>query len=71
MPRGSFIANASKRAGDVYEGHGPSGATDEGRRRDLDLQWEAVWRHDVGEDVAHAVDRLVKSGVFDRERAML
>ncbi|VDB95787.1 unnamed protein product [Peniophora sp. CBMAI 1063] len=72
VPRGSFIASASKRAGDVYEGHGPSGPSDEGRRKDLDLQWEPIWRHDVRADVADAVGMLVKSGAFRREeRALL
>ena len=56
----------------MYEGHGPSGASDEGRRKDLDLQWEPVWRHDVQKDVAHAVEALVRDGVFIREeKAML
>ena len=56
----------------MYQAHGESGPSDEGRRRDLDLQWEPIWRHDVRDDVAGAVEMLVKSGVFRREgKAML
>ena len=54
----------SKRAGDIYQGHGPSGPSDDGRRSDLDMQWEGIWRYDSKDEVKKAVDLLTDSGVF-------
>ena len=67
VPRAGDVANASKRAGDVYQGHGPSGPDDDGRRKDLDLQWEMVWSHDCRKDVSRAIQILEESGVYRRE----
>ena len=67
VPRASYIAIASERAGNVYRGNGPSGPSDEGRRRDLHMQWEDVWQHDARTDVSRAVEMLVRNGVFEQE----
>ncbi|VDB92178.1 unnamed protein product [Peniophora sp. CBMAI 1063] len=64
LPRGAYVANASRRAGSIYQGHGPSGPDDAGRKKDLDLQWEETWEHDARNDVAKAVEALVEGGVF-------
>ncbi|KZV73524.1 FAD/NAD-P-binding domain-containing protein [Peniophora sp. CONT] len=70
VPRATYIANASERAGNVYRGNGPSGPSDEGRRRDLHMQWEKVWRADVREDVPKALELLVDNGAFKRQAAV-
>ena len=64
VPRASFVTQASKLAGDVYEGQGPSGSTDEGVRKDLDLQWAKIWYHSVDDEVNEATRILVDTGVF-------
>ncbi|KZV73542.1 FAD/NAD-P-binding domain-containing protein [Peniophora sp. CONT] len=64
VPRAAYIANASKRAGEVYHGRGPSGPSDEGRRKDLDSQWTSIWDYDVKAEVAKAIEVLVGAGVF-------
>ncbi|VDB92182.1 unnamed protein product [Peniophora sp. CBMAI 1063] len=64
VPRGAYIANASKRAEDAYQGRGPNGSSDAGRRKDLTLQWERVWEHDAQTDVQRAIGALVARGVF-------
>ncbi|VDB84930.1 unnamed protein product [Peniophora sp. CBMAI 1063] len=66
VPRAHYVAIGSKRAGDVYQGHGPSGSSDEQRRADLDLQWEGVWKYDCQAEVARAVKTLEEGGVFQR-----
>lgn len=67
VPRAAYVANGSKGAGDIYQGHGPSGSSDEGRRQDLDLQWEPIWHYDTKDEVARAVYSLEDKGVFARE----
>jgi salicylate hydroxylase len=64
VPRNSAIALASKRAGDIYEGHGLSGPSDEGLRRDLDMQWAKVWYHDTQDEVREAERMLFGAGAF-------
>ena len=64
VPRGSYTANQSKFAGDAYEGHGPSGPTDEGRVKDLSGLWEKIWRHDLKDEVRAAEDALTARGIF-------
>ncbi|VDB92179.1 unnamed protein product [Peniophora sp. CBMAI 1063] len=64
VPRGAYIANLSLRAGEIYHGRGPSGPSDAGRRKDLGLQWEGIWGHDVRWDVQRIVDDLFAKGVF-------
>ncbi|VDB92174.1 unnamed protein product [Peniophora sp. CBMAI 1063] len=66
-PRISDIMSRSIRAGDIYHGYGPSGATDEGRRRDLDAQWQPIWHHDLSVDVRQAVESLQRKDYFERE----
>ncbi|VDB92184.1 unnamed protein product [Peniophora sp. CBMAI 1063] len=67
VPRAAYVANGSKRAGDIYQGHGPSGPGDKGRRKDLDLQWEPIWNYDTREELSRAVKLLGDEGVFARE----
>ena len=64
VPRGAYVANASRKAGSVYMGHGPSGPDDAGRKKDVDLQWEQTWEHDARDDVKAVVRSLTESGVF-------
>ncbi|KZV73541.1 FAD/NAD-P-binding domain-containing protein [Peniophora sp. CONT] len=67
LPRIADIASRSARAGDVYHGYGPSGATDDGRRQDLRLQWQEIWHRDLSLDVSQAVAALQQDGHFKRE----
>ena len=67
VPRTTYVADASWRAGEVYQGLGPSGTTDDDLRRDLDRQWDAVWHHDSQAEVAKIVDNLVGEGVFVKD----
>ena len=64
VPRGSYTANRSKSAGDAYEGHGPSGPTDEGYIKDFSRLWEEIWRHDLHGEFGAAEDALTARGVF-------
>jgi len=65
VPRAAFVAEASKIAGEVYKGHGPSGNTDEGLRADLDLQWAKVWFHSIDDEIHEAERILVDTGAFN------
>jgi salicylate hydroxylase len=64
VPRASAIALASKRAGEVYQGRGPSGASDDGIRSDLNMQWAKVWYHDTQDEVREAERMLIGCGAF-------
>lgn len=64
VPRGSYTANKSKFAGDAYDGHGPSGSTDEGRVKDLSGLYEEIWNHDLQDELRVAQDVLTKRGAF-------
>ncbi|VDB99848.1 unnamed protein product [Peniophora sp. CBMAI 1063] len=64
VPRGSYTANQSKFAGDAYEGHGPSGPTDEGRMKDFSKLWEEIWRHDLRQELRVAEGALIARGAF-------
>jgi salicylate hydroxylase len=64
VPRASSVALASKRAGDTYDGHGPSGGTDEGILKDVQKQWEDVWHHAIRDEVTEAERILEKEGAF-------
>ncbi|VDB92175.1 unnamed protein product [Peniophora sp. CBMAI 1063] len=66
VPRTTFVANASKRAGEVYHGLGPSGPSTDGRRRDLDRQFDEIWHHDAQAEVRQIVQALVDGGVFTK-----
>jgi salicylate hydroxylase len=65
VPRASAIALASKHAGEVYQERGPSGASDESIRKDLNMQWAKVWYHDVQDEVREAERMLFGAGVFE------
>ncbi|VDB84926.1 unnamed protein product [Peniophora sp. CBMAI 1063] len=67
VPRAQYVTIASKRAGDIYQGHGPSGPSDAQRRSDLDLQWDEIWRYDANEEVSQAVKILEEGGFFQHE----
>ncbi|KAI0255796.1 hypothetical protein BJV78DRAFT_1368771 [Lactifluus subvellereus] len=64
VPRANFVAARSKLAGDIYQGHGPSGSSPDARRADLELIWDPVWHHDINADIENCVRWLVKEGVF-------
>ncbi|KAI0272656.1 FAD/NAD-P-binding domain-containing protein [Gloeopeniophorella convolvens] len=64
VPRANDVSRRSEAAGEVYEGRGPSGPSPEGRRVDLDLIWEPIWRHDIHKDVEMCVSWLKEEGVF-------
>ncbi|VDB92183.1 unnamed protein product [Peniophora sp. CBMAI 1063] len=66
VPRATYIANGSRRAGEVMHGRGPSGPSASGRRDDLESQWEKVWNYGIKEDVERAVAALEEGGVFDQ-----
>ena len=55
VPRANFMAARSKMAGDIYQGHGPSGPSPEGRGADLELIWDPVWHHDINADIETCV----------------
>ncbi|KZV75602.1 FAD/NAD-P-binding domain-containing protein [Peniophora sp. CONT] len=64
VPRGSHTANKSKFAGDAYDGHGPSGDTDEGRVKDYSDLWAEIWRHDLKDELQAAQEALTARGAF-------
>ncbi|KAI0318092.1 FAD/NAD-P-binding domain-containing protein [Amylostereum chailletii] len=64
VPRGAYIAQGSKAAGDLYEGHGPSGPQDEGRLADLQGLWEKVWHHDLDKEMDDCIHMLTTSGAY-------
>ena len=66
LPRIADIAHRSSRAGDVYHGYGPNGATDDGRRQDLDAQGQAIWHHDLSADISEAINTLQQDGSFGK-----
>ncbi|THH13371.1 hypothetical protein EW146_g6830 [Bondarzewia mesenterica] len=61
-PRATFVTQYSKRAGDIYDGRGPSGPSPEGVRKDVDMMWDKVWHHDLEADVERAVQDLKTKG---------
>jgi salicylate hydroxylase len=63
-PRANSVWSASKKAGEIYEGYGPSGSSLEAMRKDLVGIWDAVWHHDLGADYERAVTLLQESGAF-------
>ncbi|KAA1472123.1 FAD/NAD-P-binding domain-containing protein [Dentipellis sp. KUC8613] len=58
VPRASDVALRSKRCRDIFEGHGPSGPSSQGRSADAKGMWEAVWHHDLDADVEVAFEWL-------------
>lgn len=58
------MLTGSTRAGDVYEGYGPSGVDLEGLRKDLDGYWSFVWHHDLAADIKRAEEWLREKDVF-------
>ncbi|KAL5490522.1 hypothetical protein ACEPAI_5355 [Sanghuangporus weigelae] len=63
-PRANMVLTQSTLMGLVYDCLGPSGATKEGIRTDLEEKWDDVWSHDVLKDVDAAVVQLEEKGVF-------
>ncbi|KAI0094261.1 FAD/NAD(P)-binding domain-containing protein [Irpex rosettiformis] len=63
-PRAQAVWEATQRAGRTYEGHGNSGNSAEGRRRDLEGQWAFIWHHGVNDDRDIALKLLRGQGVF-------
>jgi salicylate hydroxylase len=63
-PRAQSVWEGSVRAGDIYEGYGKHGSSDEGRRRDLEGQWDFVWHRGVDDDMHAALKVLQERGVF-------
>ncbi|KZV72615.1 FAD/NAD-P-binding domain-containing protein [Peniophora sp. CONT] len=64
VPRAAYIATMSERAEKIYNGLGPSGADDVGRRKDISSQWEGIWNHDLQAEIAHAIQTLQEEGVL-------
>jgi hypothetical protein len=64
IPRASSIALRSKMAGDTYEGHGASGSSEKDMLKDIELQWEQVWHHDIELEIRAAIHALVNGGSF-------
>ncbi|KZV60116.1 FAD/NAD(P)-binding domain-containing protein [Peniophora sp. CONT] len=67
VPRAAYIAEKSRRAGEVLHGRGPSGPSVAGRWNDIESQWDKIWNTDVKVDVANAVAALEEGGVFDSQ----
>ncbi|KAI5122975.1 hypothetical protein M0805_006854 [Coniferiporia weirii] len=63
-PRANATLSGSTKAGDIYEGFGPSGPSSEGMKADLKGLWEGVWHHDLQADVDAAIEELVAKGVL-------
>ena len=59
-----MVWQGSRYAGKVYDGHGPSGPTPEGIRKDLAGMYHPVWHHDMEADVDRAVATLRFNGAF-------
>lgn len=70
VPHATFVSRESKRAGDIYDGHGESGVSPDGIRGDIGLMWEKVWHYDLEADVQSAVRSLQAQGVFKKEEEM-
>lgn len=70
VPRATFVSRESKRAGDIYDGHGKSGVSPDGIRGDVGLIWDEVWHHDLEADVQSAVRSLRAQGAFKKEEEM-
>ncbi|KAI0272657.1 FAD/NAD-P-binding domain-containing protein [Gloeopeniophorella convolvens] len=64
VPRGTFVAAQSKLAGEIFEGHGPSGASVEGQKADVENIWDRVWHHDINADIESSIAQLTEDGVF-------
>ena len=62
--RAHAIHKASTRAGNVYEGFGPSGFTTEGLRADVNGMWDVVWRYDLKAVVDAEISQLEAMGIF-------
>lgn len=62
-PRANSVLEQSAKAGDIHEGHGPSGSSVEGMRKDLVGIWD-IWYHDLDADYTRAIDSLKGAGVF-------
>lgn len=67
VPRATMAQRGSQRSGDIYDGHGESGLTKEGIRKDAEGQWDEVWHHDLGDDVGRAVEWLKEEGAFGEQ----
>ncbi|KAI0784966.1 hypothetical protein C8Q75DRAFT_723504 [Abortiporus biennis] len=65
-PRVESVWDGSVAAGNSYEGHGKSGYSIEGVRKDLTGIWDGVWHHDLNQDVRAAVNYLEQNGAFVR-----
>ncbi|KAL5529016.1 hypothetical protein ACEPAG_4990 [Sanghuangporus baumii] len=63
-PRANMVLTRSTLLGLIYDSLGPSGATKEGVRKDLEEKWDEVWSHDVLKGVDAAVVQLEEKGVF-------
>lgn len=68
VPRATFVSRESKRAGDIYDGHGKSGVSPDGIQGDVGLIWDEVWHHDLEADVRSAVRSLRAQGAFKEEK---
>lgn len=67
-PRAQSVWEGSVRAGRIFDGHGPSGPTPEGVRKDLAGIWDMVWRRDLHAEEQRAVRILQERGVFAASR---
>ena len=59
-----MVWDGSLAAGKTYDGHGLHGSSTQGLRKDLHLQWEPVWRHELDADFKNSLAYLKKSNVF-------
>ena len=63
-PRAQAVWEGSLNAGKVYDGHGKSGPSPEGLRKDFDGLQDFVWGHHMDDDVQRACTVLHERGVF-------
>ncbi|KZS93032.1 FAD/NAD-P-binding domain-containing protein [Sistotremastrum niveocremeum HHB9708] len=62
VPRANAVLEGSARAGDIYEGRGPSGPTVNGIRQDLEGIWDPVWHgYDLEEAYQRAANMFLES----------
>lgn len=60
--RANGVLGGSHRAGEAYELRGPYADTDPAK--DLESQWEFVWRYDLEAAVKHTIDALEGEGIL-------
>ncbi|EMD41848.1 hypothetical protein CERSUDRAFT_90429 [Gelatoporia subvermispora B] len=62
VSRSQMVWKGSENIGEIYDGCGEHGLTQEGIRKDLDGKWSPVWHHDMQDDLREAIQWLEDTG---------